>query len=235
MAADDDSGFTITEMLVTMLVLSIIMALTSGILISLNSSSTSVQNSVRSMNSEQTASAAVVQYLHSATAVTAAGPNSLTMTTLAGISDGTGGTGDPLTSTLTLSIANPTASVPYYVFSAQLTNSAGKVTTIETYDSAAPYTYSSSAGTYGTPLTNVYTFSYYNAAGTPLGQSVSDAGTVPTCALGTIARVDIAIPFLTGARGPSTENNDVTTWSTSVYLQSSATVSTTTTVSACAD
>ncbi len=230
-----DEGFSLTEMVVVLLVVSIIMAISGLVLVMLERSSSNVIHSVQALQQEETASNAITPFLHSANAVTAAGPSSFTVTALAGINDyntGPGTYGDPLQSTLKVTLA--TCSVTSdpcdgqttgYQFIAALTNSSSVTTTIVASDSQAPAT------------SNPYSFDYYDADGTQLGVSSGDNGTVPstTCALEQISRIDITVQFLSGSQAGGNAGNQITTWETTIYLQNvTATTSTTSTTAACA-
>lgn len=256
-----DEGFTLIELLVTLVVVSIVMAFTGILLVMLERSFSNATNSVQALQEEEIASNAILPYLHSAAYVTAAGPNSFTVDTYAGINDyntGTGTYGSPSAAQLTVTLATcTTTSDPCdgqttgYQFIAALTNNCNDssgmpcttstssvTTTIVASDSQAPSTH------------NPYTFTYWNDSsytqntaeptqtipGTQLGITGSDGGTVPNsaCALEQINRIDIDVNFLSGNQKGGNEANEVTSWKTSLYLQDvTDTTSTTSTTNTC--
>ncbi|MGO9198295.1 MAG: prepilin-type N-terminal cleavage/methylation domain-containing protein [Acidimicrobiales bacterium] len=241
-AKGDDSGFSLTELVVVLVVISIVMAVTSGIVILLQESSSTVLGTEYSLQQEQVASEAVTPFLHAAVGLTAAGPTSFTMTTYSGVDDYTSGTGtygnadlDTLTACFGSLVSKvpscgtpPTGKNPW-VFAVVVTNAAGKSSTIEATDSLAPT---------NSTATNTYSFEYFNGLSNQLGATGTDHGTVPTCALFDIDRVDITVGFETGPRTAGYSANQVTTWHTTVYLQNADTTTTTTsatTTTACPD
>ncbi|MGO9557653.1 MAG: Tfp pilus assembly protein FimT/FimU [Acidimicrobiales bacterium] len=247
-AVGDDSGFSLTEMLVTLLVISIIMALSAAAVVLLEKSSSSVLGTEYSLQQEQIASEAVTPFLHAAVGLTAAGATSFTMTTYSGIDDNTGtiagttypGTyGAAETDTLTACFGSLVSKVPScgtpptghnpWVFAVVVTNPSGKSSTIEATDSIAPTNVTS---------TNTYSFEYFDSLGNQLGASGSDNGTVPACALFDIDSVNISVGFQTGPRTAGYSGNQISTWRTTIYLPNADTTTTTTSASsttACPD
>lgn len=247
-AAGDDSGFSLAEMIVTLLVISIIMALSAGAVVLLEKSSSAVLGTEYSFQQEQIASEAVTPFLHAAVALTAAGPTSFTMTTYSGIDDNSGtiagttypGTyGAALTDTLTAwfgscgepiaACKNPPTGHNPWVFAVIVTNTAGKSSTIEATDSLGPTDVSS---------TNTYSFEYFDSLGNQLGATSTDHGTVPGCALFDVNSVNISVAFQTGPRTAGYSGNQISTWRTTIYLQNSDTTTTSTsasTTTACPD
>lgn len=224
-----DSGYTLAEMVIVLFITSIVVAIATGMIVMVQRNAANVTNTVHSLEQDQIASDAVIPFLHAALAVTSATSDSLTFTSYSGINDynSSGSSyGEPLVDTITAQFVQ-VGSVWQFQVTAE--NPSGVTTTVIATDSEAPITSSS---------TGAYSFSYWNAAGTQLGNNGSDNGTVPSCALYAIARVDISVPFVTGNQKGGNIANEVTWWQTNVFLQNSGTTTTSTvtgTTTACSD
>lgn len=220
-----DEGYNLTEMLVTLIVIGIAMALAGGLIVGFNQQTTDVGDTVTAVRQTSEAETALVQYLRGATAVLATSPstaaapitaNQVTNATNLSISVSEGfSTSTWTASSTTICVqwvagSGPRADAKFYItYDCGTSNQR----TVATY-------YAYNAQSY--PV-----FTYYKYAGTSL-QALTEP--VPACSMNEIVAVGVHVTFLAGPQVPAGGfSSDLpTTLDTTVFLHGAGLGTTTT-------
>jgi type II secretory pathway pseudopilin PulG len=199
-----ESGFTIVETLVTLVVVSLILSLILGFLTNLVQQSTNVSDTMRGVQQDQTAGEALLQYLHG-TIVILPGSSAtvLNASILAGVSSSA-----PQTATLTSVLTPPSNPKLDATFTTSLSPDGVHFSNVATYDAenSSP----------------VFTYYYNNYNVTPV---VLASTTTPTNAqLSEIVAVGISVTFLAGPQTPKLGYQAIraTEFKTTIYLQNAS-------------
>ena len=135
--AEGDDGFTIMEMVVTMLILSIIVALIMAFMTNLFQQATNVRDTMSGVQQDQTAGEGLLKYLHSTIAVL---PGSNATTLDASILAGVNGSSTPQTATFSAALTDPGSAALDATFATSITaaGGTGATSTVQDYDAMSP-------------------------------------------------------------------------------------------------
>jgi len=228
-----DGGFTLTELVVTVLVTSILAAIAGGFVIMLNRQNISVRNTVAATEQDEIAEAALLPYLHTGLQVISATAQQLEMVVYAGYNWSTQSPDcSELTATLVAGTAPNTSSGKFTVAVAAMSNSGTP---------SLACTVGASGTTVGTAYTVGTFYAQYSSTTNVfqyLGSNVTYGSNPCSSALNQIVAINVNVTFLAGSAIASADNVP-TEFETTIYLQSAAstttsTTSTTTTLASCA-
>jgi prepilin-type N-terminal cleavage/methylation domain-containing protein len=216
-----DAGFTLVELVVTLLLVAIITPLAFGLIRNLLQQSTDVHDTMVGVQQDQVAGEALLQYLHGATVILA-GSDATTLDASidAGINASTQA---PDTATLTAVLAEPTSPSLDATFTTSITPNGGAPSNVGTYDAVAStsvFSYFYNDTTLG--ATTSAPCSASASADLPTGLACTSAPTDPQ--LPAIVAVGIDVTFLAGPHVPIEGFAAVrpSNFETTVYLQNSA-------------
>ena len=126
-----EGGFTLVETVVTMAIITAVLAIVLGVITNLPQQSQNVRDTMTGVQQDQTAGQALTQYLHSTTVVL---PGSSATTLNASILAGINASDAPGTATLSAVLTNSTNPKLDAVFATTLTPSGGTGSVVNTYD-----------------------------------------------------------------------------------------------------
>lgn len=214
-----DDGFSLVELLVTLLIIAVVIPLAFGLIKNLVQQSQNVHDTVTGIQQDQTAGEALLQYLHGASVILpGSGPTTLNANILAGVNS----SATPYTSTLQATLTNSASPNDDATFTTTLTPSGGTATNVGTYDavnSSAVFTY------YYNTSTSTSTSTTTSSTSTTTSVSgLSSTSTPTTAELSEIVAVGVSVTFLAGPHVPTEGFQAVhpTTFQTTVYLQNAA-------------
>lgn len=218
----EESGLTLVELVVTLAVVAVVVALSAGLVVGIEQANTDVGLSVQAVRQSSLADQSLVQYLEGAESVTSASATSVTVTTAVGFDRATltGGT-IPLTATWRA----PEAPGEDATFVVEYDAGTPRARLVATYDA-----YAAQPGP-------VFTYYEYGAGGQLVALPIVP---VPACALSKIVAIGIHVTFLAGPQVPTPgfAADLPTTLQTTVYLHGLSGApppSTTTTSTSCAE
>lgn len=209
-----EQGFTIVELLVTLLVVAIVLPLAFGLIRNLLQQSQNVGDTIAGVQQDQTAGEALLQYLHGTTVIL---PGSNATTLDASILAGVGSTATPYTATLQASLTNSASPNGDATFTTTLTPQGGTGHSIGTY--------------YAVNSSSVFTYYYNDSTSTTTSTSTSTSTSLPAglaatstptnAQLSEIVAVGVSVTFLAGPHVPTEGYQAVhpTTFQTTIYLQ----------------
>jgi type II secretory pathway pseudopilin PulG len=202
---ETDGGFTLVETVVTMAIVTTILAVVLGVVTNLFQQSTDVHDTMSGVQQDQTAGEALTQYLHS-TILIETGSNATTLN--ASILAGVNGSETPQTATLSAVLTNSVSPKLDATFTISLTPDGGHTSSVNTYDAV-----NTSAA---------FTYYYNNYATTPVGLASTSNPTVSE--LSEIVAVGIDVTFLAGPHVPTVGYQAIraSTFQTTVYLQNAS-------------
>lgn len=208
--AEDEDGFTIVEMVVAMLVLSVISVLSFAFITNILQQATNVRDTMQGVQQDQTAGEGMLQYLHAATDVlSGSNANTLNVSLLAGVVSG-----QPGSDTFTAQLTNSASPKLDAVFSTTITQcpisatSCGTPRTVDDFDAVNSNT--------------VFTYYYNNYSGNTATLASTTAPT--TAQLSEIVAVGVDVTFLAGPHVPTVGFQAVraSTFDTTFYLQNAS-------------
>jgi prepilin-type N-terminal cleavage/methylation domain-containing protein len=219
----DDRGFTLVELLVTVLITSILAAITGGFVVMLSRQNTSVKNTIAATEADQIAESALLPFLHTGLQVTTAMPQKLVMVVYAGYNWSTQA---PQCSVLTAQLlpgSAPNTASGKFTVSVSALSTCGASPVVGTAHTVGAFYAQYSAG--------AKAFDY-------LGANVDYGNSPCATALNQITSISVNVTFLSGSAQASADNVPIQ-FQTTIYLQSAAstttsTSTTTTTLASCA-
>src|ERR1017187_1652005 len=129
--SEPEGGFTIMETVVTMAIVTAILAIVLGVVTNLFQQGQNVKDTITGVQQDQTAGQALTQYLHSAIVIL---PGSSATTLKASILAGINSSDTPLTATLLAVLTNSASPKLDATFTTTLTPDGGNASTVSTYD-----------------------------------------------------------------------------------------------------
>ena len=218
----DDRGFTLVELIVTLLITSILAAITGGFVVMLSRQNTSVANTIAATEADQIAESALLPFLHTGLQVTTATPQKLVMIVYAGY--------------------NWSTQAPHCsLLTAQLLPGSAPHTASGKFDVSVAALSACTGGTAGTTYTVGAFYAQYSAGANAfdyLGSNVDYGHSPCATALNQITSISVNVTFLSGSAQASADDVPIQ-FQTTIYLQSAAstttsTSTTTTTLASCA-
>lgn len=198
----DESGLTLVELVVTLAVVAVVVALSAGLVVGIEQANTDVGLSVQAVRQSSLADQSLVQYLEGAESVTSASATSVTVTTAVGFDRTTlAGGAIPLTATWRA----PQGPGQDATFVVQYDAGTPRARLVATYDA-----YAAQSGP-------VFTYYEYGADGQLVALPIVP---VPACALSKVVAIGIHVTFLAGPQAPTPgfAADLPTTLQTTVYL-----------------
>jgi len=223
--ADSDTGFTLVEIIITMLVLTVVFGITMGLIIGLRQQQVNLSATVAGANQSELASQEVVQYLRAASSPPSGAietPSSFSFPAYIGASSGLLPESVTITATYTAGVVGPTGTGTLAItFTGQPVSGPVLTRKVATYFVLAPTS----------AATPIFTYYEYATGGTPgTLQAISMTGSplqMENACLGDIVAVKVDASFFAGPQDTPTRGyaaDTATTIQTTVYLRNSSLV-----------